>query len=87
MAKVTITLEDGPVPDGGDAREYVDITIESDPPLPIAKVTDPQWLELIDGDEDLDLDVATAAQAVARGAIGEMAGQMRASSIVVRKTA
>lgn len=86
MAKVTITLEDGPVPEDGDAREHVEITIESDPPLPIAKITDPQWLELIDGDEDLDMDAATAAQVVARGAIGEMAGQMRAATIMVRKS-
>lgn len=82
MAKVTITIEDA-VATGGP---HLDVRVESDPPLPIATVTDPKWLELIaPGDQDLDMGRATQAQLAARLAVGEiMDAALAASALIVR---
>lgn len=77
MARVTIILEDQPASGG----PFVKITIESDPPLPIARITDPQWLAEIDGDQDLDMERATGAQMAARLAVQEVADAARAAAI------
>lgn len=77
MARVTITLEDHQMTGG----EHVAITVESDPPLPIARVTDPLWLAEIDGEHDLDMDVASSAQVMARLAVQEIADASRAAAI------
>lgn len=75
MAKVTITIEDA----GG---QHVDITVESEPPLPIAEVHDPEWLAAIDGQKDLDVRKATPAQTAARLALQEIANAADAAAIV-----
>lgn len=82
MAKVTITIEDA-VATGGP---HLEMRLESDPPLPIATVTDPKWLELIaPGDKDLDVDQATQAQLAARMAVGElMDSASGAAALIVR---
>lgn len=80
MAKVTITIEEQELTGG----THLQVTIESDPPLPIAKVTDPKWLEQLEGDEDLDMTKATQAQIAARLAVGEITGQSRAALVMVR---
>lgn len=81
MARVVIVFEDKDAVGG----PHIDITVESaDPPLPIAKVTDPRWLAGIDGDSDLDVENATSAQVAARMAVGEVAGQAKAAAIMVR---
>jgi hypothetical protein len=82
MARVTVTFEDRQLLGQPD----VEVRIESaDPPLPIATVTDPRWIDgLGGGTRDLDLDAATPAQAMARMAVGEVAGHARAAKLVVR---
>lgn len=80
MAKVTITIEDAAA-----GAEQLDIRVESDPPLPIATVTDPKWLALIaPGDQDIDMDRATQAQLAARLAVGEIMNSLEAAELVVR---
>lgn len=81
MARVVIVFEDKEATGG----PHVDITLEStDPPLPIAKVTDPRWRAELEGDEDLDVENATSAQVMARMAVGEVAGHSKAAAIMVR---
>lgn len=77
MARVTIILEDQPMSGGN----HLAITVESDPPLPIARVSDPLWLAGIDGDQDLDMDRATGAQVAARLAVQEIADASDAAAI------
>lgn len=80
MAKVTVTFEDQQMSGG----PHVEIRLESDPPLPITKITDPRHLAELEGDEDLDMDRATVAQVAARMAVGEVAGHSKAAAIMVR---
>lgn len=82
MARVTITLEDQLMSGG----VQVAITVESDPPLPIARVTDPLWLAEIDGYYDLDMDAASSAQVCARLAVQEIADASRAAAIFARRS-
>lgn len=78
MATVTITLTDtGP--------DQFETRVESDPPLPIRRVTDPKWLAELGGeDRDLDVDAATPAQVAARLALGELMGSLKTSKLIVR---
>lgn len=80
MARVVITIEDADLTGG----QHIEVTVESTPALPIAKVTDPRHLAELEGDEDLDVDRATPAQVAARLAVGEIAGHSRAALIMVR---
>lgn len=80
VSKVTITIEQQELTGG----THLHVTIESEPPMPIAKVTDPKWLELLESDEDLDMEKATQAQLAARLAVGEIAGQAEAALVMVR---
>lgn len=80
MARVTVVFEDKEASGG----PHIDIVVESDPPLPIAKVTDPRWRAGLESDEDLDVNRATKAQLAARMAVGEVAGQAGAALIMVR---
>lgn len=81
MAKVTITLEDQQMTGG----EHIEITVASEPPLPVAKVTDPLWLAELGGEEqDLDMRRATPAQIAARFAVGEVAASAHDAAILVR---
>lgn len=78
MAKVTITIEDA-----AEGTDQLDIRVESDPPLPIATVTDPKWLALIaPSDQDIDMDRATQAQLAARLAVGEIMNSLEAALVV-----
>lgn len=79
MAKVTITMEDA-------AAGNIAIEVRSEPPLPIATVTDPRHrAELGGGDQDLDIDRATPAQVAARLAVGEVAGSVRTAQLMVEE--
>ena len=81
MAKVTVVFEDGELSGG----PHVEITMESEPHLPIARVSDPKWLAgLGGGQRDLDMEAATPAQAAARMALGEVMGHARAAALIVR---
>jgi hypothetical protein len=81
MARVTIVLEDSELTGGA----HIEITVSSDPPLPIMEVTDPKWLAgLGGGRQDLDIEKATPAQAAARMAVGEVAGHAQAAALLVR---
>jgi hypothetical protein len=80
MARVTIIFEDQPMTGGG----HVEVTVSSDPPLPITRITDPQWLAEIDGDQDLDMKQATNAQIAARLAVQEIAGAAGTAAIFAR---
>lgn len=78
MARVTITIE--------DADDGLAIELESDPPLPLATITDPRHLAELGGySEDLDLSAATTAQAAARLAVGEVMGSSRTAKLITRE--
>lgn len=81
MARVTITLEDQLMSGGPQLA----ITVESDPPLPIARVTDPLWLAEIDGEHDLDMSAASQAQVAARLAVQDLADAARAAAIFAQR--
>lgn len=56
MARVVVVFEDKEATGGS----HIDMIVEStDPPLPIATVTDPRWRAELEGDEDLDVENAT----------------------------
>lgn len=80
MSKVTITIEEQQLTGG----THLHIELESEPPLPIAKVTDPRHLAELEGDLDLDMERATQAQLAARMALGEIIGHAETALVMVR---
>lgn len=80
MSKVTITIEDEQLAGGTNLL----VVVESDPPLPIARVRDQQWRSLIEADYDLDMERADQAQVAARLALEQMVGSAKAAAVIVR---
>lgn len=80
MSKVTITIEDEQLSGGTNLV----VVVESDPPLPIARVSDQQWQSLIEADYDLDMDRADQAQVAARLALEQLVGSSKAAAVIVR---
>lgn len=70
MARVTITLTDGP-PDG--AREGLDVVLEADPDMPLTPENAP------------DLEAMTPAQVAAYGLVMGLVGQVGAAQMFVQE--
>lgn len=80
MSKVTITIQDEQLAGGTNLL----VVVESDPPLPIARVTDQKWRSIIEADYDLDMQRADQAQIAARLALEELVGSGKAAAVMVR---